>query len=183
MKEFVLASSSPRRQELLSKEGYNFKVVPSKLPEEENHSLSPQNYVESLALKKARDVYSREKTICLAADTVVVLDGIILEKPANKQENRTFLQRLSGKSHFVYTGYAIITDQKEIYGFCSTEVVFNSLSQDLIDDYVEKGLGLDKAGGYGIQNGYPFVKEFIGSYTNVIGLPMEKINHILKELL
>lgn len=182
-KEFVLASASPRRRELLSKEGYKFRVSPSTLPEDEDDNLSPQTYVERLALKKAKDVFSKEKTLCLAADTVVVLDGKILEKPADKPENAIFLKKLSGRSHFVYTGYAIVDFNKEISGFCKTEVVFNDLKDTLIDDYVEKGLGLDKAGGYGIQNDYPFVKEYIGSFTNVVGLPVETINELLKELI
>lgn len=164
-------------------EGYRFKVVPSNLPEKENHNLPPEVYVERLAISKAKDVYSREKTLCLAADTVVVLDGKILEKPADRSENAMFLKKLSGRSHDVFTGYAIYDGSKIISGFARTEVVFNHLSDDLINDYVEKGLGLDKAGGYGIQNDYPLVKEYIGSYTNVIGLPMEKINELLKELL
>ncbi len=183
MKEFVLASASPRRRELLLKEGYSFRVVPSLLPENENHNLPPEEYVERLAESKAKEVFFRVKTLCLAADTVVVLDGKILEKPANKPENALFLKKLSNRSHFVFTGYAIYDGSKMITGYVKTEVVFNDLSDDLINDYVEKGLGLDKAGGYGIQNDYPLVKEYIGSYTNVIGLPMEKINELLKELL
>lgn len=165
------------------KEGYRFRVVPSLLPEKENHNLPPEEYVERLAESKAKEVFSREKTLCLAADTVVVLDGKILEKPVNKPENALFLKKLSNRSHFVFTGYAIYDGSKMIKGYVKTEVVFNYLNDDLINDYVEKGLGLDKAGGYGIQNDYPLVKEYIGSYTNVIGLPMEKINELLKELL
>lgn len=182
-REFILASGSPRRKELLLSEGYEFKVVPSTLPEDEDHSINPQVYVENLAKRKAEDVFKKEKTLCLAGDTIVVFDGKILEKPADKPENAFFLKMLSGKSHYVYTGYAIVSDDTKISGFVKTEVVFNDLSCDLINDYVDKGFGLDKAGGYGIQNGYPFVKEYIGSFTNVVGLPMEKINELLKELL
>lgn len=183
MKEFILASASPRRKQLLEDEGYKFKVVPSTLPEVEDRGLKPEVYVEHLALNKARDVFAKEKTLCLAADTVVVLDGKILEKPVDKPENTLFLKKLSNRSHYVYTGYAVVSFDKTVSGFVKTEVVFNNLSDDLINDYVEKGLGLDKAGGYGIQNGYPFVKEYIGSFTNVVGLPMEKINEVLKEFL
>lgn len=181
MREFVLASGSPRRKELLLKEGYTFRVVPSTLPEIENHNLPPEVYCKNLAMHKAKDVFSKEKTLCLAADTVVVFEGKILEKPADKPENARFLKMLSGKSHFVYTGYAIVDNDKEVSGYCRTEVVFNELSDRLIDEYVEKGLGLDKAGGYGIQNGYPLVKEYVGSFSNVMGLPVEKINELLKE--
>ena len=183
MKQFILASNSPRRRELLQQAGYNFKVVPSKLPENENHDLPPQTYVEHLAFTKASDAFSREKMLCLGADTVVTLDGKILEKPANKPENERFLRALSGKSHYVYTGYAIVGENIKIVGHVKTEVVFNNLSDQLIKEYVSKGLGLDKAGGYGIQNDYPLVNRYIGSYTNVIGLPMEEINELLKELL
>lgn len=183
MREFVLASGSPRRRDLLKKEGYVFRVVPSTLPEIENHDLPPEIYVKNLAMHKAEDVFSREKTLCLAADTVVVFEGKILEKPADKPENVRFLKMLSGKSHYVYTGYAVIDGDKKITGYVKTEVVFNNLSDELIRDFTDKGLGLDKAGGYGIQDGFPLVKEYIGSFTNVIGLPMEKINEILKELL
>ncbi len=183
MKEFVLASASPRRKELLLQEGYKFRVVPAECPECEDKNLQPWVYVEHLAKAKANDVFKREKVLCLAADTIVVLDGKILEKPADKPENVAFLKKLSGRSHYVYTGYAVIDNGYETSGYIKTEVVFNDLSDELINDYVDKGLGLDKAGGYGIQNGYPFVKEYIGSFTNVIGLPMEKINELLKELI
>lgn len=183
MKEFVLASGSPRRRDLLKKEGYVFRVVPSTLPEIENHNLAPEVYVKNLAMNKADDVFTREKTLCLAADTIVVFNGKILEKPVDKSENERFLRMLSGKSHYVYTGYAIVDKDKKISGYVETEVVFNKLSDELIRDFTDKGLGLDKAGGYGIQDGYPLVKEYIGSFTNVMGLPMEKINELLKELL
>lgn len=181
--EFILASASPRRKQLLEDAGYTFKVVPSTLPEIEDRGLQPEVYVEHLALNKACDVFSKENTLCLAADTVVVLEGKILEKPADKPENALFLKKLSNRSHYVYTGYAVVSSEKIISGFVKTEVVFNELSDELINDYVDKGLGLDKAGGYGIQNGYPFVKEYIGSFSNVVGLPMEKIKEVLKEFL
>ena len=113
----------------------------------------------------------------------MVFNGKILEKPVDKPENERFLRMLSGKSHYVYTGYAIVDKDKKISGYVETEVVFNKLSDELIRDFTDKGLGLDKAGGYGIQDGYPLVKEYIGSFTNVMGLPMEKINELLKELL
>lgn len=162
--------------------GYKFTVMPANCPEE-SQADDPEVYVECLAKNKAKNVFERTNVLSLGADTIVVLDGVILEKPANKPENAEFLRRLSNRSHYVYTGYAIIGKDVNISGIVKTEVVFNDLSEDLINDYVNKGLGLDKAGGYGIQNGYPLVKEYIGSFTNVMGLPIETIDKLLKEVL
>ena len=183
MSDLVLGSASPRRREILQDAGYDFTVVPAICEEFPCGDLSPVEYVKALALAKARDVFARVDKPTLGADTVVVLDGRILGKPANRSVNAQFLKDLSGKSHYVYTGFAIVKDGLEVVDFDCTEVVFNHLSDVLIKAYVDSGLGLDKAGGYGIQDGFDLVDKIVGSFNNVVGLPIEKINKLLKELL
>lgn len=180
MKDFILASASPRRREILHSAGFTFTVIPSSVKEPSFKGGSVISYVEGLAEIKAKDVFSRQTKPCLGADTIVVFDGNILGKPANRSINEQYLRMLSGKSHYVYTGFALVCPTKISIGYDVTEVFFNTLSDDFIHDYVASGDGLDKAGGYGIQNG-SLVQRIIGSYTNVVGLPIEKITKLLKE--
>lgn len=180
--KFILASKSPRRYELLKSAGYDFDVFPPCGEEVVDSNLPVADVPKAIALCKAKEVFEKTGKITLAADTIVVLDGIILGKPKDKNENITFLRSLSGKTHTVYTGYAIIGGGYYINEVDDAKVSFNVLSDDLINDYVEKGIGLDKAGGYGIQDGYPLVKKIDGSFTCVMGLPMEKINEAIEEL-
>lgn len=180
--KFVLASKSPRRKELLEKNGYEFDVIPAVGKESVDGSLTPAEVAKAIALKKAEEVFSRTGRITLAADTIVALDGKILLKPADKAENELFLKKLSGRAHEVYTGYAILGGGYSISDVDGARVVFNSLSDELIKAYADSGNGLDKAGGYGIQDGYGLVKEIEGSYTCVMGLPMEKINQAIEGL-
>jgi septum formation protein len=114
---------------------------------------------------------------------IVYLDGLILGKPKDKQDAINTLKLLSGKTHIVCTGYAIISKNKKVISSEKTFVTFNELSNELILDYVNSGLCMDKAGSYGIQDGYPLVKEIKGDYQNVVGLPINKIKGILNELL
>ncbi|MBR2933071.1 MAG: septum formation protein Maf [Clostridia bacterium] len=182
MKHFILASASPRRREILAEHGYDFTVIPSNTEETVCDELEPVEYVKLLAKQKAVEVFSRTKQLTLGADTIVVLDGQILGKPANKSINAQFLKNLSGKSHYVYTGFAIVDKDLLIVDVDKTRVEFNSLTDKDIKLYVDSGLGLDKAGGYGIQDGFNLVKEIEGSFYNVVGLPIEKINQTFKEL-
>ena len=182
MKHFILASASPRRREILAEHGYDFTVIPSNTEEAVCNGLTPVEYVKLLAKQKAVEVFSRTKQLTLGADTIVVLDGQILGKPANKSINTQFLKNLSGKSHYVYTGFAIVDKDLLIVDVDKTRVEFNSLTDKDIKLYVDSGLGLDKAGGYGIQDGFNLVKEIEGSFYNVVGLPIEKINQTFKEL-
>jgi septum formation protein len=181
--ELILASNSPRRKQILTENGFNFTVIPSSVNEPENIDKSPDKYAEFLAELKATDVFNKNSGVVLGADTIVYLDGLILGKPKDKEDAIKTLKLLSNKTHVVCTGYAIISENKKVISSEKTYVTFNELSNELILDYVNSGLCMDKAGSYGIQDGYPLVKEIKGDYQNVVGLPINKIKGILKELL
>ena len=178
----ILASNSPRRKQLLEDAGLTFSVIPSNFNEGKNDGLTPQQYCTLLAEGKAKSVYNGNDCTVIGADTIVSINGEILGKPKNKQDAKKMLETLSGKKHLVITGYAVIINGKMISGYEETEVEFNQLSSSLISEYVESGLPLDKAGAYGIQDGFPLVKNIVGSYDNVVGLPVNKILKILKEI-
>ena len=178
---FVLASASPRRKKLLADAGFSFEVIPSDAEEVKDASLSPQDLAVSLAELKCKSVYNLCKKPCLGADTIVVLDGKVLGKPKNKAENIEYLKKLSGRVHSVITGYCFMKDSVTVKGYDQAFVKFNDLSDELTSAYVESGNGLDKAGGYGIQDGFDLVEKIDGSYSCVVGLPMEKVTQILKE--
>ena len=178
--ELILASASPRRKEILSKI-VPFRVEPSRF-EERQSGLAARDAAEYFAEGKAKEVFSRfPDDFVLGADTVVAYEGKILGKPKDREDAKKTLRLLSGKTHSVYTGVCLVGK-----GFCKTisvetRVVFHELKEELIEEYVASGLPLDKAGSYGIQDGYPLVKEYTGSYTNVVGLPEEEVCALIEE--
>lgn len=182
----ILASSSPRRQALLSHLGVSFQVDPSDLEETIRADVSPQEAAETLAAHKARAVAARHPDkVVLAADTLVVLDGTVLGKPETPDDARRMLRSLSGRTHAVYTGVALILDEsdQEVIDHEKTFVTFSPLTDDEIDAYVASGSPLDKAGGYGIQDdrGALFVRSIEGDYYNVMGLPVSKVYRLTRE--
>ncbi len=181
--ELILASNSPRRKELLNELGYKFTVIPSNIIERASLDNGVYSYVETLAYEKASDVFCKHKNVVLGADTIVYHNQKILGKPKNYDDAIEMLKSLSNSTHEVITGYAILTENKKIIGHEVTKVTFNNLSLDDIKYYVDTYNPLDKAGSYGVQDGYPLAKNVSGSFTNVVGLPTEKISEILKELL
>lgn len=181
--KLILASASPRRKEILANNGYTFDVRVSDYEEKEN-SLSPKRLVEYFALKKAEQVcesFLEEGVVVLGADTIVIYKGEILGKPKDKVDAIKTLKKLSGKTHKVITGYALISSEKMAKGSVSSKVKFNNLTDDLINKYVATGSPLDKAGSYGIQDNAGIVKSYSGSLTNIIGLPIERIEKQLKK--
>ncbi len=180
--KLILASKSPRRKELLTAYNYKFEVVESEYLEQ-NFSLNPTLTATTFARGKAESVYNnlefKGDKVVLGADTVVFHEGQILGKANSKESARKMLKSLSGREHVVITGYAIVSKIGVEVGYCESKVLFNDLSEQLIEDYLNSGLYIGKAGSYGIQDGYPLVKECVGSYNNVIGLPIE----IIKEKL
>jgi len=128
------------------------------------------------------DVASKAGGVVLAADTIVVLDKQIIEKPTDIDEARSFLMKLSGTTHQVYTGFFVIGHGRSEYGFEVSLVTFNNLDKDHIDDYLASGDALDKAGGYNAEDSSSslFIKEISGSRTNVVGLPIERILPVLE---
>ena len=178
---FILASNSPRRRELLARLLPGFVTEPSHF-EEGGAGLCAYEAVRLNAAGKARDVAARHADCAvLGADTVVSLGGRILGKPRDAADARAMLRDMSGREHEVYTGMCLIAGGRERQDVAVTRVRFAPLSEELIADYVASGLPLDKAGSYGIQDGYPLVESYAGSYSNVMGLPLERLQVLLRE--
>ncbi|MBP5657154.1 MAG: septum formation protein Maf, partial [Clostridia bacterium] len=174
----VLASASPRRRELLKLTGLHFAVRPAKDEINPPQTLPPAEYAVASALYKAREVASvcGKNDIILGADTVVYLQGEIFGKPHCAEDARRMLETLSGRTHYVCTGYAVIKGGAEYTGCAVTEVEFRALSPKEIESYIATGEPMDKAGAYGIQGrASVFVKRINGDYFNVVGLPLCEI--------
>ena len=182
--KITLASASPRRRELLSSLGFELKIMPSSAEEELLTGLSPEETVRHIALLKARDVArSADVFPVVAADTLVYLDGRPLGKPRGEQDAKSMLRALSGRSHHVASGVAVISGARELSSSETTEVFFRELSEREIDWYVKTGEPMDKAGAYGIQGlGSVFIERIDGDFFNVMGLPLCRLCLMLREL-
>jgi septum formation protein len=183
-KPIILASGSPRRAHLMSVLGFPFTVRESGVEEIIDEKLAPEEIARGLALRKASTVASQLSSgIVIGADTIVVLDGKILGKPASKEEAVDMLSALSGKTHTVFTGFALVDaeSKKSYISFERTEVTFRALRRDEIDRYVASGSPMDKAGAYGIQDDYGavFVEKIDGCFYNVVGFPISKFHTAL----
>ncbi len=181
----VLASASPRRQQLLSMLGIEAIIAPAHLDEESLAVQNPRQSVELLALRKAQHVQrSYPDAIIIGADTTVILDGRVLNKPADADDAHRMLSLLSGRTHQVMTGIAIVWQAHCLVDSRVTSVTFRSLSADEIAAYVASGAPLDKAGSYGIQDdcGATFVRAVEGCYYTVVGLPVELLYRMLRLL-
>ena len=178
----VLASASPRRRELLGHIGISFEVCVSAADENVASGLSPEEIVEALAVRKAEAVFAnRPEDIVIGADTIVVLDGEILGKTKDESEARHMLHSLSGRKHWVYTGVAILSEQKNESFVSATEVEFYPLDDEEIRNYVSTGEPMDKAGSYGIQGyGSVLVKRIEGDFYTVVGLPIAEVARRLR---
>jgi septum formation protein len=174
--QLILASRSPRRRTLLEQAGLTFTVIPGNFDEDGVPLTVPSEYVKTLAEAKADEIADRYPDSCvIGADTIVTIDHAILGKPADPAAARKMLVRLSGQTHGVYTGYAIVCKHKRIRisDAIKTDVAFKELSDDEIDWYVRTGEPFGKAGAYAIQGlGTFLVRRIDGSYTNVVGLPV-----------
>lgn len=179
--ELILASNSPRRKKLLTDAGYKFTVIPSTKDEVADATLPPDEYASALAYDKALNVYEKYGKVVLGADTIVFFNGEILGKPKNADDAKSTLKKLSGNTHLVVTGYAVISDKKTTVGSVTTKVTFNNLSDEEISAYLNSNLWQGKAGSYGIQDGFNLVKNISGDYDNVVGLPVKEISNILRE--
>jgi septum formation protein len=178
----VLASASPRRAALLAQLGLAFTVRPSGADETWPGHLAPGPAVEEIARRKGAAVAAPPGALVLASDTVVVLDGDVLGKPADDHEAAAMLRRLSGRTHEVYTGLALRHGTREATAHACTRVTFADLSAAEIGAYVATGSPLDKAGAYGIQDdlGALLVERINGEYTNVVGLPLRTLYTTLR---
>ena len=180
----VLASESPRRQELLRLLCTEFEVVPSGVSEVPKSNESPRKMVSRLAQAKAKAVQvSRPHAVVVGADTAVVSDGQVLGKPVSEEDARRMLIRLSGKTHKVLTGLCVLHEQHCFCSVSKTSVRFSPLSTQEIEDYVKTGEPFGKAGAYAIQ-GYAsrYVDEIDGCYFNVVGLPISVLYRMLQKV-
>ncbi len=181
----VLASQSPRRRQLLEQIGVHFVADASQAENEaEVAHLPPPAQVESLALSKAREVAARHPgQLVLGADTVVVVDNQVLNKPTGPQDAAHMMARLAGRSHLVVTGVALLGQGRELVAHETTTVWMRTMTRGQIERYVATGEPLDKAGGYGIQGrAGALVERIEGCYYNVVGLPLARVVRMLAEL-
>lgn len=182
MRKLILASASPRRQELLKDIISEFEIIPSFVEEVVPKEIKPLDTPAFLALLKARDISKNHAgDIVIGSDTIVIVDDMVLTKPSCEQDAFRMLRLLSGRKHIVCTGCALVCDEKECCFSVETQVEFYDLSDDEINDYISTGDCIDKAGAYGIQSqGKTLVKGIYGDYFNVVGLPVSRLKRELK---
>lgn len=181
----ILASKSPRRREILENTKVRFSIKESQIDEIIKANESPKETVMRLAYEKALDVasYNRDSLV-IGADTIVVINDKILGKPKNEEDAYNMIKLLSGKTHYVITGFALInlSLNKKVIDCEVSQVTFKELSEECIKDYINTKESLDKAGAYGIQGyGGLLVKNIQGDYFNIVGLPISKISDCLND--
>lgn len=176
----ILASASLRRIELLKKITKDFKVSPPDI--DENIDKSPFVLPLFLSLLKAENVLKKESGLIIAADTVVSLNNKIFDKPKNYGDAFKTLQTLSGNTHVVITGVCLAYSSIRLLTLEKTFVTFNKLSDEEIEEYIKTFNPYDKAGSYGIQDNFPLVNSIKGDYDNVVGLPVNSIKKLIKEI-
>lgn len=201
--QIFLASSSPRRRELLAQLGVEFAIVPSTYEEHNDTAVMPWQLVERQALGKAKAAVlplannegaaqisavttesEAAKCVIIGADTIVAVDNQVLGKPRDEEEAKAMLRTLSGRSHEVITGVALLCGERQEVFHCVTKVNFYALTEKEIEAYVATGESTDKAGAYGIQGmGAYLVQGIEGSYTNVVGLPVEVVVRKLRNII
>jgi septum formation protein len=188
--QFVLASNSPRRRDLLAAAGYSFEIRPTYVEEVLRPGETPEAGAARIAALKARAAWQtmnpedRWEIPIVAADTLVVLEGEVFGKPRSEAEARTMLRKLSGRTHKVVTGWCVKVGELERTGSTVSEIAFRRLETRDVDRYLALGESMDKAGAYAIQGGGAALTEWIkGSYTNIVGLPLAEVIRPLEELL
>lgn len=183
--EIILASASPRRQQLLELIGLDFKIVVSDVEEDNTKDLQPQELAIAHAIDKARAVSRKvsKDAVVIGADTIVVVDDKVFGKPQDCQHAINMLTVLAGREHTVITGVAVAKGEKVISGSNTTTVKFRPLSPEQIKRYVDTGEPMDKAGAYAIQGkGALLVESITGCYSNVVGLPLVRLSELLRQM-
>ena len=184
MKRIVLASASPRREEILSKFDIDFDILTSDIDEKIRIEEDPRVVSMALAFEKAKVVGEQveDDFLVISADTIVVKDGEILGKPKSRLEAKNMLLKLSGDFHEVITGVSILSNDKKVIDYELTKVKFREMDNSLIENYLDTLEYTDKAGGYGIQGlGSILIEKIDGCYFNVMGLPVYKLDILLRE--
>jgi septum formation protein len=183
--KLILASASPRRRELLEAAALKFDVVTSDVEEVRGHGEEVHRYVERLALEKAGSVARRHPGAwVIAADTVVWLEGEVLEKPTDRAHAIEMLERIAGRQHVVYTATALVNEELgwERVTVTTTEVEMVRMQPEEIEWYVDTGEPMDKAGSYAVQGiGAMFIDAVRGNYTNVVGLPLSTLFGMMRD--
>lgn len=182
--KLILASGSPRRAEILHSVGWEFEKHVADIDETELDGESPADYVQRLAREKAEAVAVKySDSIVLGADTTVVIDDLIIGKPKDLDDARRMLKLLSGRTHEVLTGVALVKKGKVCVGLQNTKVKFSEMNDTEIDFLVENGEPLDKAGAYAVQaQAALFIEEIEGDYWNVVGLPVNLVYRLLQSM-
>ncbi len=184
MKKIILRSSSPRRKELLKKEGYTFEIISADIDETIDNNLSAYENVKRLGLLKAEE--SSEKyygNILIGCDTIVVLDDVIYGKPKNEKDAYNMLKKLSGNVHQVMSGVGIIYKDKCFNFVCTSNVYFKKLTDEDIYKYIDTKECFGKAGSYAIQGvGNTLVEKYEGSLENIIGLPIKEVKEVIEKI-
>lgn len=183
--EFILASKSPRRKELMKDIVPSFLVETCTINEESSYKLGPEKAVKEISFRKGFPIANKHpNSVVISADTIVVLNNEIIGKPKNEEDAKTILKKLSGNIHQVITGYSIFYKETVMTKSTITNVCFEELTNNLIDEYVASKSPMDKAGAYGIQdnNKYHLIKKITGDYNNVVGFPVNDIKIELKRL-
>lgn len=179
----ILASASPRRQRFLARLGLDYQCIPADIDEKAYPNETPESFVQRMAVAKARRIAEQHPFACvIGADTVVCLGARIFGKPANTIQALSMLQHLRGRTHQVITGLAILCKEKNIEdtSICSSSVRFAFFPDHVLQAYIDTGEPMDKAGAYAIQGKGSFlIRSIEGSWTNVVGLPMDKLLHAL----
>lgn len=183
--KLILASASPRRKEILAEGGLSFSVRPQDIDESVYDGIEPRLMVQLLAASKAAKAVQGENEVILGADTVVVCDGKVLGKPKDAAKAEEMLSMLSGRTHSVYTGIAVLRGDDGTMRTHAEEtlVTFRTLTKEEIRAYIETGEPMDKAGAYGIQGkGGALVSETEGDFQNVVGLPLGAVLRLMAEM-
>ncbi|MBP5496569.1 MAG: septum formation protein Maf [Bacteroidales bacterium] len=184
-RKVFLASKSPRRRELLAGMGVNFEVMSTDVEETYDHAWSPEEIVMHLSRLKLSPIDMSQydpNTIFITCDTIVVVNGQIIGKPKDKEDATRMLKMLSGNTHTVYSGVTVATPQRQLTDYRATEVVFETLTDDMIQYYIDTYQPYDKAGSYGVQEwiGRVGIREVHGSFYNVMGLPTRLLWQMLE---
>lgn len=181
-----LASQSPRRVQLLEESGFSFKQLKINVEEKYPDELPSEKiaaYLANLKAEAAAHLFSELRPI-LTADSIVIQNGKVLEKPSNRTDAFEMLKELSGKTHFVDTGFSIVTDETTITNSVRSKVYMSTLSEEEINYYIDHYNPYDKAGSYGIQEwiGHCKISKIEGSYTNIMGLPMKEVYDAFRQI-
>lgn len=186
-RKVILASQSPRRRELLAGMGVEFEVMKTDVEETYDPSWSPEEIVMHLSKLKLSPIDMSQypsNTIFITCDTIVVVNGQIIGKPKDEADAKRMLRMLSGNTHTVYSGLTVATPQKQLTDYRSTDVVFETLSDEMIQYYIDTYKPFDKAGSYGVQEwiGRVGIREVRGSFYNVMGLPTRLLWQMLEQI-